>query len=60
MAKIQAETLIEKLKKTKIDYLSIIAALEDATLDHDTRDQVATIIQETQIHENIALEEIQN
>ena len=58
MAKIDAQSLIDKLKKAKIDYLSIIAVLEDTILDNDTRDQVTSIIQETQIHSDIALEEI--
>ena len=58
MAKIEAQSLIDKLKKAKIDYLSIIAVLEDTKLDHETREQATSIIQDTQIHTEIALEEI--
>jgi|LGVE01.1.fsa_nt_gb hypothetical protein len=60
MAKVEAQSLIEKLKKTKIDYLSIISILEETPLDPDTRTEVTSIIQETQIHSDIALEQIQN
>lgn len=60
MAKIKAENLIDKLTEAMNNYLSIIAVLEDTTLDHDTRNKATSIIQKTQIHTDIALEQIQN
>lgn len=60
MAKIDTTDMLGELQEAKGNYLSAIAVFEDVNLDQETKDQVASIIQENQIHEIIALDEFQN
>lgn len=60
MTKINIENILFELEEAKANYLSVVAEIEDVNLDQETKDQVASIIQENQTHENIALEVIQN
>jgi len=58
MAKTNSLEMLKELKKAKELFLSAVAQLEDTRLDHVTKKQATSIIQEAQIHTDIALEEI--
>ena len=60
MAIVSASQMLEKLEETKSDYLAAVANIEDGNLDEQTRMRAASMIQETQIQSEIALEQIQN
>ena len=51
--------LISKLTKAKEDYLSAVAEIEDNATP-SVKQKAFKIIKEVMIHEDIALEEIQN
>ncbi|PAT01062.1 hypothetical protein CI105_08595 [Candidatus Izimaplasma bacterium ZiA1] len=59
MFKVGILSMIENLEKAKGNYMAAIAALEDISFDDETKKKACNIIQDTQIHESIALEEIQ-
>jgi len=59
MTKIDLFELIEEFKESREKYLSSIGTLEETVLDPETKEEIAAIIQETQTHEEIALEQIQ-
>ncbi len=60
MAIVSASQMLEKLEETKSDYLAAVANIEDSNLDNESKMIAASMIQETQIQSEIALEEIQN
>lgn len=60
MDRINSELIIEELKEATSNYLSVVARLEDNQFDSDTRNKATSLIQETQVQSEIALEQIQN
>lgn len=51
--------LIDELEDTKQAYMAAVSKVEDS-IDPKVKKDAASIIETTIIHENIALEEIQN
>lgn len=61
MAKISASNLLDELEETFNNYMAAIAKIEDSEdLDEDTKSKAASIINQSQIHGNIALDTITN
>ena len=59
MTTIDANDLIEKLKNKRQEYLSAVAIIEDCNEPH-VKQEAIRIIETSIVHENIALDEIQN